>query len=40
MYDPSGACLKAVEDWVWMGWSSAMDDRNATAVVIACCRAS
>ncbi len=32
--------MKVVVDWACMGLSSAMNDRNAIAVVIACCRAS
>jgi len=37
IYEPSGACFRVVEDCVCVVVSSRIDERNASAVIFACC---
>ena len=37
MYEPSGACLRVVEECMRVDLSSRIEDKNAFVVVFACC---
>ena len=40
MHEPSSACLRVVEDWKCVVLSLRIEDKNASTIVFACCRAS